>query len=232
MKNIETVDKDAEIKQRINDVSKMIAKLLDISQDEAKQKVYDTFTGEAIKKYNYSVMYESLNANVYDIIEELKEKQVINAAITNDDIIAAYYSEILHMSLEEEKQKESIASSITDAIRRDAIYHCVFWFSVPKYISTGTKDFLENSYIKEIISILDKNHVSYHTCDTVAGSFNLNRDYIETEIMDATVTFSGVYPIHWDVDSILKMENMEYNGDIMIVIAWFDENGEYIDMNH
>ena len=107
-------------------------------------------------------------------------------------------------------------------------YHCKFLFTVPRYVD-GILELEATEEIKTVIDILNKNGVDHSFCDSVPGCYNLNRDWISTEqIVDAVVEYGGVYPIHWDIDSIAVLDKMEYDGKLIINVAWYDEDGNYI----
>ena len=85
--------------------------------------------------------------------------------------------------------------------------------------------------IKAVIVLLDKYKIKWSYVDTVSGNFDLNRMYIETDLIPAVIEYSGVNPIGWDVDDIQKLYMLDYSGAIRIVVSVYDENGKYLHMN-
>ena len=110
-------------------------------------------------------------------------------------------------------------------------YHVRFYITVP-YEADSRNELLSSKSIKEVIDILNKNNVKYDTCDTVPGAFNLNQDWIETDIFDATVEFCGVYPINWDIEDTLKFVELIEKGKIVVTVDWYDNEGKWVAQNH
>lgn len=99
---------------------------------------------------------------------------------------------------------------------------CVFYITVPKRVKLD-----KDETIKKIEDILDRNHVGHRYVDTLPGSWNLNRDWIETDQVDAAVEYCGVYPANWDIEDVVKLERMEYDGEIIIMVDWI-KDGEHV----
>jgi hypothetical protein len=66
----------------------------------------------------------------------------------------------------------------------------------------------------------------------VPGSYNLNQEWLETDIMEALITYNGVYPIYWPMKDIQTLERLMYNGAINIVVNIYDKDGNWIAENH
>ena len=90
----------------------------------------------------------------------------------------------------------------------------------------------EGLYSNESISILtdifDKYGIEYQQVDTVEGSFNLNRDWIETKDIPCYIEYCGVYPINWDIKDVVTLEQLEYTGKVIIKVTWHPEEDKYI----
>lgn len=121
-----------------------------------------------------------------------------------------------------EKRAEVIQEWIHARKARNEITKCIFHITVPK-----ATDIDKDETIKKMEEILDKNHVSHGHVDTVCGTWNLNREWIETGEMDCIVEYGGVYPVNWDLEDIVEFEHMETNGEIIVMVDWIVD-GEYI----
>lgn len=104
---------------------------------------------------------------------------------------------------------------------------CIFQISTPKYICRHLE---ENTFIKTITDILDKYNIKWSKVDTVGGAYNLNRDFIETEDIPCYIEYCGVYPVNWDINDIVTLEKMDYDGKLIIKVLWH-KNDEYIPNN-
>lgn len=117
---------------------------------------------------------------------------------------------------------EAIRRWIDARKERGEITKCVFHITVPKNV-----DLNSDETIRKIESVLDNNHVKYIHVDTVCGSWNLNRDWIETGEMNCIVEFCGVYPVDWAIEDVAEFERMETEGEIIAMVDWI-EDGKYI----
>jgi len=89
------------------------------------------------------------------------------------------------------------------------------------------KEFATSLPIKMVTQILIRNKVNHHVCDTIPGAFNLNRNFIETcSPIKCAIEYSGAYPAEWDLNDVLLLEEMEYQGLIYILVYYLDENGK------
>lgn len=105
---------------------------------------------------------------------------------------------------------------------------CVFQITVPKFSEDSN---LQNGEsIKVVTNILSKYQIDWNCVDTVDGSFNLNREWIETKNIPCYIEYCGVYPVNWDVEDIIKLERMENEGNIIIRVLWHIED-RYIPNN-
>ncbi len=111
-------------------------------------------------------------------------------------------------------------------------------FLVKFYISTPAfnccyGDLNRDENIKKALDILEKNKVKYTSCDTYPGTFNLNQEWIcFDDPIEAIVEFCGVYPIHWDINDVVEFEKLIIDGKIIVMVDWYDEEGNYIGQNH
>lgn len=117
---------------------------------------------------------------------------------------------------------EIIQEWINERKEKNEITKCVFSITIPK-----CENLHKNKVIDKIEKILEKNLVTYRYVDTVCGSWNLNRDWIESGKMNCIVEYCGVYPIDWDIDDVVEFERMETNGEIVVFVDWV-ENDQYV----
>ena len=80
----------------------------------------------------------------------------------------------------------------------------------------------------KVMELLDRNGVGYSKVDTVSGAWNLNRDWIETDIIPCAVEYCGCYPVEWSIEDVAELERMENEGEIIIVATHRTDDGEYI----
>lgn len=118
-----------------------------------------------------------------------------------------------------EERTEIIRKWINARKERNEIKKCIFYITTPKCV-----DVYKNEKIK---GILDRNRVEYCNVDSVCGAWNLNRDWIESDIMNCIAEYCGVYPIDWDIHDVVEFERMEANGEIIVFVDWI-EDGKYV----
>ena len=129
------------------------------------------------------------------------------------------------------KRAECIAEWIKARREAGELTRCRFYISTPKCDENESIYRPKDPYLLEALGILERNGTEYGFCDTVEGTYNLNRDFIETDIMDCAVEFCGVYPADWKPEDVARFEEMEYNGNIMVVVTWYKADGSYDGMN-
>lgn len=100
---------------------------------------------------------------------------------------------------------------------------CLFQITTPNFL--GGTMLKEDQNVKAVISILDKYGINWQTVDTIAGAFNLNRDWIEATDIPCYIEYCGVYPAEWDIEDVVALEQMEYEGKIMIRVLWHTKDG-------
>ncbi len=107
---------------------------------------------------------------------------------------------------------------------------CRFYIS----LSDGRKDirYSKDRNLRKVLDILKKHNVEYHLVDTVDGTYNLNRDFYETDIMICAVEYGGVYPVKWDCRDTALFEYLEFTGKIIVLVAWYNADGSFKCMNH
>ncbi|MCM1235749.1 MAG: hypothetical protein NC489_37110 [Ruminococcus flavefaciens] len=123
-------------------------------------------------------------------------------------------------------RKEMIQTCIKGRKEKDELAPCIFYIS-PADIRKGVYD---NPTVQKVSSILNKYHISHGFCDTVLGSYNLNRDWIETDVINCAIEYCGAYPADWDIEDIMTLEDMEYSGEILIQVVWKVE--DKYELNH
>lgn len=118
-----------------------------------------------------------------------------------------------------EERTEIIRKWINARKERNEIKKCVFYITTPECAGIH-----KNEKIK---GILTRNKVEYCSVDSVCGAWNLNRDWIESDIMNCIVEYCGVYPVDWDIQDVVEFERMESNGEIIVFVDWI-EDGKYV----
>lgn len=94
---------------------------------------------------------------------------------------------------------------------------CMFLFTTPKI----QKNLEIDENIKILTDILEKYGITWGTVDTVSGSYNLDREWIETnEDIHCYIEYSGVYPVEWDIEDIIKLEELDKNGNLIIKVSY------------
>lgn len=121
-------------------------------------------------------------------------------------------------------RENKIQKWIKNRIENNEINNCVFYITSPQYTECVCKE----NYITNIIEILEKNNIKYDYCDTVSGSWNLNNEWIQTEKIECIIEYCGVYPINWDINDVVVLENLHNEGKIIIRVYLIDKDGNYI----
>ena len=83
--------------------------------------------------------------------------------------------------------------------------------------------------IKAVISLFDKYNIKWNTCDTIAGSFNLNQEWLETNTdIEADTTWNSVLPVNWSNEDITIFHNLIKSGKIIVRVFYKEvkESGE------
>ena len=76
----------------------------------------------------------------------------------------------------------------------------------------------KDELILKIKDIFKKIGVNSYVVDTVEGSFNLDRDWLETEPFEAIVEYCGVYPIKMNPEDSAWLSELDDEGKIRIVV--------------
>lgn len=105
-------------------------------------------------------------------------------------------------------------------------YKVMFAVTIPKI--NVNESIYDNIILKKVQDLFNKYSIKTGFVDTISGSFNLNRDWLETkDDVECFVEYCGVYPIHWDIEDIVELERMEYDGEIFLKV-WWHKGDEYI----
>ena len=139
--------------------------------------------------------------------------QVLRECITKERVITKEQAE---EAIEEEYTRRSIKNSIKYRVEDNEINNCIFYISTPK--SYFNYDIENNETIKNVINILKRNNLSYEIVDTVPGSWDLNKMWLQTENVKCAIEYSGVFPISWNIDDIIELSRLYHHGDIIINI--------------
>lgn len=104
--------------------------------------------------------------------------------------------------------------------------NCIFNVTVPRFSNSSPLEKDEN--IKVITDLFDKYGIEWQSVDTVEGSFNLNRDWIETTTdIPCYIEYCGVYPVNWSPEDCRTLEKLDYRGDVIIQVLYHID-GKYI----
>ena len=122
----------------------------------------------------------------------------------------------------ENTYSENIKEWIARRTHNKEISTVRFYIS-PKNIDTKI---YENDLMKKIEEKFNKIGVKCRVVDTVEGSFNLNRDYLETEKFEAIVEYCGVYPVKMDTKDSAWLSKMDDEGEIRIIVFTYDKDGK------
>ena len=106
---------------------------------------------------------------------------------------------------------------------------CIFQITVPEVLKDGILE--DHGNIKVLTTIFDKYNVKWKAVDTIGGAYNLNRDWVETADIPCYIEYCGVYPIEWDIEDVVTLERMDYEGKVIIRVLWHPEEGKYIPNN-
>ena len=106
---------------------------------------------------------------------------------------------------------------------------CIFQITIPKFLEDERLEDDEN--IKVLTNIFDKYGIDWQSVDTIGGAFNLNRDWIETKDIPCYIEYCGVYPVKWDVEDVATLEELDYDGKVIIKVLWHPEDGKFIPNN-
>ena len=126
---------------------------------------------------------------------------------------------------------QRIKMCIDERKRTGSYTNCRLYITTPKLGVERDMYSPTTPIMQEVKGILERNKADYKVVDTVAGTFNLNREFMETAIIPCAVEFTGVYPLSWDVEGVARLEELEQGGDITILVSCYDDNGEYLGMN-
>lgn len=121
------------------------------------------------------------------------------------------------------KLKENIKECIDARREAGELTPCVFGITTPKVI--GTKN---SQAMKKVQEILKRNGIKAGWVDTMPGSYNLDRDWLEMESpTPCAVEYCGAYPADWNIDDVVELDRMESKGEIIIHVSQVAD-GEYI----
>lgn len=112
-----------------------------------------------------------------------------------------------------EDRKNEIQNMITNRLANNDTVNCLFQILLLKKES---KDILEE--------LLKRNGYETYTVDTVEGCWNLNDDWYEFDNVESIVEFCGVYPVKWNINDVILLEDLYYNRNIYIKVSWKKEN--------
>ena len=110
-------------------------------------------------------------------------------------------------------RKQEIKKLIDKRLKNNDTINCLFQILL---INEAAKAIVEN--------LLTKNGYDIYTVDTISGCWSLNDDWYELDNVESIVEYCGVYPVKWDLDDIVLLEDLYYNRDIYINVLWKKEN--------
>ena len=108
-----------------------------------------------------------------------------------------------------------IKSAIDARVEAKETTYAYFNISTPKVTDEGGLD-KENPALKEIEFILNKYGALSATVDNVPGAWNLNREWLETCVMECAIEYTGVYPVNWHLGDILRLEELSNSGQLIV----------------
>lgn len=124
-------------------------------------------------------------------------------------------------------REKLVSNLIKHRVESGETCKCIFQFTTPKlHMSLRNSD-----VIKEMSNILTKYGIDYNFVDTVCGSYNLNRDWMETGEIECCVEYPGVYPVGWDIKDVLYLEKMDIDGNLIVLVQVKDKNGHWMPNN-
>lgn len=143
------------------------------------------------------------------------------------DLVKAFEVAIEVLHEKQMDDRPSCIKKMVDARKEDGETPtpCIFQISVPK-IKDG-EILSNNTKIKVVTDIFDKYKIPWQSVDTIGGAYNLNRDWIETSDIPCYIEYCGVYPVDWDPEDCAVIENMDYEGEIIVKVLWHVDD-EYI----
>lgn len=122
---------------------------------------------------------------------------------------------------------ESIKNLTSDRKGRKETVSCYL------YVTTTAKQqtchITDVPVIKKVIELAERNGCKKWTfCDTVEGSYDLNRDWIEIGPVECGIEYSGAYPVDWDSRDAAILDILEDNGQIFIQVFQVKEDGSWV----
>ena len=132
--------------------------------------------------------------------------------------------------------EENIMTKYAEAIK-EMIAHrkennetnIVHFYISPANANTNIyKDELIKKIIKKFIAA--GIYINPMKVDTVRGSFNSNRDFIETGEVEAAIEYSGVYPVNMDPEDSAWLSKLDDEGKIRIMV--FVKQGDELVPNY
>ena len=108
---------------------------------------------------------------------------------------------------------ESVIKSMEDKISRGEIPDRVILKFSPPEVSWK---FLENENIKLIKEVLSCYNIDSRITYEDKGSFNLNRQWLETDVIECFIYDYGVYPVDWKIEDLQILEDLDYKGKLII----------------
>ena len=120
-----------------------------------------------------------------------------------------------------------------EEIKENSTEHKVTFTLTSNIVANCYSDLMENESIVKVTKIFDKYNISWHVCDTVLGSFNLNQEWIEiSHPIKAYVCWDGVYPVDWSEEDLKLFKNLVDSGKIFVRVNRYDDEGNWIAENH
>lgn len=102
----------------------------------------------------------------------------------------------------------------------------IFQVTTPKIYTNS--DVAEDEVIKKVTDLFDKYNICWHTCDTIAGSFSLNQEWIEmVNEIEMDVEWDKVEAVNWTKEDIDMFTELAFSGKI-IVRVYEVKDGKYI----
>ena len=79
-----------------------------------------------------------------------------------------------------------------------------------------------NKFIKEFLNLLDKYNISYsiesNQFTTYTRPFNLNRNWIVTDLIECIESKEGIYPLNWNIEDLLILDRLANKSNLIFNI--------------
>lgn len=121
--------------------------------------------------------------------------------------------EITDVKLTNKVREKQVQKWIDERVRDNDTVNCIFYILLLKEDKKESLDYL-----------LDKYGYTNGKVDTVAGCWNLDDGWYELSDIESMVEYCGVYPVKWDIEDVVLLENLYNSRAIYIKVDYKIEN--------